>query len=151
MNKKELIAEIKNEIKLISTILRENKNNFKYNQKVYAKAPLVDSKYGKIKSMISEDYKKIQSYPFTTFYNGFEEIDGKKYFKGNYWNLNPDCETAKCRLTCLHIAYNMLSNKKTHCHNVERNDYYVRYFDKFIQGLLSKVTEEQDVVLSTAK
>jgi hypothetical protein len=60
-------------------------------------------------------------------------------------------ESAKCHLTCLHIAYNMLRNKKLHCHSPERNEYYVRYFDKFIQGLLSQVTEEQDVVLPTAK
>lgn len=56
-------------------------------------------------------------------------------------------ESAKCHLTCLHIVYNMLRTKKVHCHNIERNEYYVRYFDKFIQGLLSQVKEEQNVVV----
>ena len=147
MTKYEMICKIKEEIKLISLTLKENKNNFKYNQKVYSKAPLVDINYGKIKSIISKDYKKIHSYPFTTFYSGFEEIDGKKYFKGNYWNFNPGSETAKCHLTCLHIVYNMLRTKKTHCHNIERNDYYVKYLDKLIQGYLSQVEAEQNVVV----
>jgi hypothetical protein len=52
-------------------------------------------------------------------------------------------------LTCLHIAYNILRNKKIHCHSEERNAYYVDNFSKFIQGLLSSFTEEQDVNVSS--
>jgi hypothetical protein len=72
-------------------------------------------------------------------------------YKSQFGKYIGGIQSAKCHLTCLHIVYNILRNKKLHCHNQERNEYYVRYFNKFIQGLLSKVTEEQDVVLPTAK
>jgi hypothetical protein len=139
MTKYELIQSIKNEIKETSAILRQNKNNFKHNQKIYSKmGSLADSK----------DFKKIECYPFSKPWNGTVEINGKKYFNGNFWNYNPDVETAKCHLTCLHIVYNMLRNKKLHCHNEERNEYYVQYHKSYIERTLSSFTEEQDAHVS---
>lgn len=148
MTKYELIIQIKNEIKATSQILRENKNKFRYNQKVYSKAPLVDSPYGKIKSLVSADYKKLECYSFSKPWNGAVEIDGKFYFNGNFWNFNPDVETAKCHLTCLHIVYNILRNKKIHCHSEERNSYYVQNFKGFMERTQSQLTEEQDAHVS---
>ena len=148
MTKYELIIQIKNEIKATSQILRENKNKFRYNQKVYSKAPLVDSPYGKIKSLVSADYKKLECYPFSKPWNGAVEIDGKFYFNGNFWNFNPDVETAKCHLTCLHIVYNILRNKKIHCHDTERNDYYVQNFKSIMERASSYEEEKQDAHIS---
>jgi hypothetical protein len=148
MTKKELIQTIKNEIKNISSIIRENKKNFKHNQKTYAKAPLVDSKYGKIKSIVSEDYKKIECYPFNKPWNHLE-IDGKNYFKGANWNINPDIGSAKWHLTCLHIMYNMIRNKKQHCHSEERNVYYVQNCKGIMERATSYEEEKQDVNISS--
>jgi hypothetical protein len=150
MTKKELIQSIKNEIKAISSILRENKNKFKYNQKVYSKAPLTKDRWGfPCKTIVSSDYKALECYPFSKPWDGAIEIEPDRfYFKGNFWNFNPDVDTAKSHLTCLHIVYNTLRNKKIHCHSEERNNYYVRYNQRFMEGKSSYEEEKQDAHIS---
>jgi hypothetical protein len=140
MNKKEMIAKIKEEIKANSEIVRLNKQAYKRNQRKFSKG--------------ERPLELLQVYPYNiedVKTRGYVKlIEGKYYYNYTYGNDTPcniNIESAKCRLTCLHIVYNMLRNNKQHCHNEERNNYYVKYFDKFIQGLLSQVTEEQDVVL----
>lgn len=148
MTKYELIQSIKNEIKAISSILRENKNKFKYNQKVYSKAPLTKDRWGfPCGTIVTADYKQIECYPFSKPYDAIE-IDGKFYFKGTFWHFNPDSETAKSHLTCLHIVYNTLRNKKIHCHSEERNNYYVQYNQRFMEGKKSYEEEKQDAHIS---
>ena len=141
MTKYEMICKIKEEIKTTSEILRINKRTHKQNQRMYSQG--------------TRPFELIQLYPFvvekvTPFnHNYVKVIDGKHYWNYSYNETpcNAGIESAKCHLTCLHIMYNMLRTKKTHCHNIERNDYYVKYFDKLIQGYLSQVEEEQNVVV----
>lgn len=141
MNKKEMINKIKEEIRVTSEILRLNKKTHKQNQRMYSQG--------------KRPFELIQVYPFviekaTPFdKNYIKVIDGKHYWNYSYQEspCNSGIDSAKCHLTCLHIVYNMLRNKKQHCHNEERNAYYVKYFDKFIQGYLSQVEEEQNVVV----
>jgi hypothetical protein len=88
------------------------------------------------------DYKAIECYPFNKLQNGtIEREDGKCYFIGSFYNINPDIKTAKFHLTALHILYNLLRNKKQHCHSKERNDYYVRW-NKVINERIQSIKEE---------
>jgi hypothetical protein len=150
MTKKELIQSIKNEIKAISSILRENKKKFRYNQKIYSKAPLTKDRFGyDCKVIVSSDYKALECYPFSKPRDGAIEIEPDRfYFKGNFWHFNPDVETAKCHLTCLHIVYNILRNKPPHCHDIERNDYYVQNFKSIMERASSYEEEKQDAHIS---
>jgi hypothetical protein len=151
MTKKELIQSIKNEIKAISSILRENKKKFKYNQRVHSKAPVTKDRWGfDTKVITPSDYKALECYPFSKPWDGALEIEPDKfYFKGSFWNFNPDVNTAKCRLTCLHITYNMLRNKKLHCHSEERNSYYVQYYKSIMERATSYEEEKQDANVSS--
>jgi len=142
MNKKEMINKIKEEIRVTSEIVRINKKTHKQNQRMFSQG--------------KRPFELIQLYPFKIEkvapfnQNYIKVIDGKHYWNYSYNETpcNSGISSAKCHLTCLHIVYNMLRNKKQHCHNEERNAYYVKYFDKFIQGCLSQVEAEQNVVVS---
>jgi hypothetical protein len=118
MTKKELIQTIKNEIKAISSTFREHKKALRKHQSNTAKG---------LPSGFVWDSFKYES-QFTRYLSGFESI--------------------KCHLTCLHIAYNMLRNKKQHCHNEERNNYYVQNFKSFMERASSYEEEKQDAHLS---
>ena len=140
MNKIEMINKIKEEIKVTSEIVKLNKKTHRQNQRMYSQG--------------KKPFELIRLYPFdvervSSYSSYIKVIDGKHYWNYTYNETpcNASIESAKCHLTCLHIVYNMLRNKKQHCHNEERNSYYVKHFDKFIQGLLSQVKEEQNVVV----
>lgn len=122
MNKKELITAIKNEIKEIGAALKHNKKIIRTSTSFLAR--------------------------------GLPDPTGNLLeYKSQFAKYVCGIESAKCHLTCLHIAYNMLRNKKNlkHCHSEERDAYYVKYHSKFIQGLLSSFTEEQDALVSASK
>ena len=117
MTKKELIQIIKNEIKAISSALRQNKKAYRQHQSNTAK--------GLPSGYVCVSYES----KFTKYLSGIE--------------------SAKCHLTCLHIAYNMLRNKKLHCHSEERNVYYVQNFKSLMERASSYEAEGQDVNLSS--
>lgn len=116
MTKKELIQSIKNEIKAISSILRENKKSYRKHQSNTAK--------GLPSGYVCVSYES----KFTKYLSGID--------------------SAKCHLTCLHIVYNMLRNKKLHCHSEERNTYYVKYFKSIMERMSSYEEEKQDAIVS---
>ena len=118
MTKYELIQSIKNEIKAISSIFREHKKAFRKHQSNIAKG--LPSGF----TSYPYNYESI----FTKYLSGFDTI--------------------KCHLTCLHIVYNMLRNKKLHCHNEERNNYYVQNFKSFMERVSIHEEEKQDVNIS---
>lgn len=137
MTKKELINQIKQEIKVTSEILKANKNSFKFNQRLHSKAKVTET-YGVhgacYKIELGDDYKKFVIYPFQKIHYPKDQ----EHYKSDMfydWGINPDSETAKCHLTCLHIMYNRLRNKKPHCHSKEREDYYVKWNKTFFERM----------------
>jgi hypothetical protein len=141
MTKYEMIIQIKNEIKATSQILRENKKAYRTNQSLNARGQ-------------TEGYLDFQLYPFQIgkiCKDDITEVDGKFFYKTEKswsWRINWDIASAKCHLTCLHIVYNSLRNKKLHCHEEKRNDYYVQNFKSYFEGIQSQLTEEQDAHVS---
>jgi hypothetical protein len=137
MNKKELIAKIKEEIKITSIILKENKKAFKFNQRQC--------------SIGLKNYLSFKAYPFLIEKLGkayYKEVDGKYYYYQETSICNYDVSTAKSYLTCLHIAYNTLRNKKLHCHSIERNEYYVKWNKSLIEGMVKYEEEVQNAFVS---
>lgn len=138
MNKKELIQKIKTEIKETSEVVRNNKKAFKHNQRCFNLCKMNDSKRLVVHPFILE--KGIKPW--------YHKEDDKVYYhKKEEWVQNYNDISAKNHLTILHIMYNILRNNKNHCHNQERNDVYVKNFDKLIQGYFSKITEAEDAIL----
>lgn len=141
MTKKELINKIKEEIKEISSIIKYNKKIFRANQSFASKDQL-------------SEIKKLRLYPFddgkaliAKYPSLYCEENGVFYHKYDNCTVNCGIASAKCRLTSLHIVYNMLRHKKIHCHSEERNAYYVQWNKASMERMSQYEEEKQDVVL----
>lgn len=136
---KTIVQYLKEEIKKSAKIHKDIKSKYRFNQ-------------SKISKGLEHECVSIPVYPTSVeslFWKKEHYIlkDETYHYNIKYdmeWKIPDHIICSKNRLTKLHIAYNMLRNKKQHCHNEEKETEYAEYAKEYIQALEERMALDQE-------